>query len=204
MFDDPQRLILAVIMFALIMTPLLYFFRAVLRFSRSLEPVGEGTAGGVRLRAPDIEYALTTVVPAPFETVLHQTREALREEGFGIVNEIDVMDTLDVSGFRFRPYTILTAWDADTMAGMLKTEPAAGLLMPARVIVFEVEGGTAVAAVDPRSLLEVADNPNLLPLAVEARAQLQRAIDRVDVWSAMTSPDERRKTDIEESDIANA
>jgi uncharacterized protein (DUF302 family) len=191
MFDDPQRLILALVMFALIMTPLLYFFRIVLRFSRSLELVeGDTAEGGTRLRAPDIDYALTTVVPAPFETVLHQTREALREEGFGILSEIDVADTLDVSGFRFRPYTILTAWDAETMAGVLKAEPAAGLLMPARVIVFEVEGGTAVAAADPRVLFKVADNPNLLPLAVEARAQLQRAIDRVDVWSAMTLSDE--------------
>ncbi len=185
MFDDPQRLVLAAVMFVLIMTPLLYFFRAALRFSRSLELVeGETTGGGVRLRAPQIDYALTTVVPADFETVLDQTREALREEGFGIVSEIDVAEMLDASGRRSTPYAILTAWDADTMANVLEAEPAGGLLMPARVIVFEVEGGTAVAAADPRVLLKVADNPDLLPLAVEARAQLQRAIDRVDVWSA--------------------
>lgn len=186
MFDDPQRLILAAVMFVLIMTPLLYFFRAALRFSRSLELVEDGTVGtGSRLRAPQIDYALTTVVPADFGTVLDQTREALRDEGFGIVSEIDAARLLDASGRRLAPYTILTAWDADTMANVLRTEQAGGLLMPARVIVFEVEGGTAVAAMDPRALLKVADNPDLLPLAVEARAQLQRVIDRVDVWSAM-------------------
>lgn len=182
MFDDSRTLILAVIMFMLIMAPLLYFFRAVLRFSRGLEVVEEKEgAGGVRLRAPAIDYAMSTVVAAPFDAVLAQTRQALREEGFGVVAEIDVDDTLDASGIRFQPYTILTAWDAGTMAQVLKSELAAGLLMPARVIVLEVEGGTAVAAMDPRNLLKVADNPELLPLAVEARAQLQRAIDRLEV-----------------------
>ncbi len=176
--DDTRTLILAVIMLVLIMTPLLYFFRAVLRFSRSLEVVeGEGE----RLRVPAIDYAMTTVVSATFNDVLAQTRQALREEGFGIVAEIDVADTFEASGTPFRPYAILTAWDAGTMSQVLKTEIAAGLLMPARVIVFEVEGGTAVAAMDPRALLKVADNPSLLPLAVEARAQLQRVIDRLEV-----------------------
>ncbi|MFQ5858061.1 MAG: DUF302 domain-containing protein, partial [Anaerolineae bacterium] len=166
MFDDSRTLILAVIMFTLIMAPLLYFFRAVLQFSRTLEIVEEEeVAGGERLRAPAIGYAMSTLVAAPFEEALAQTRQALREEGFGVVAEIDVADTLDSSGIQFRRYTILTVWDSGTMGQVLKTEFTAGLLMPARVIVFEVEGGTAVAAMDPRSLLKVADNPNLLPLA---------------------------------------
>ena len=185
MFDDPQRLLLAVVMFVLIMAPLLYLFRAAWRFSRSLELMEEETVGaGGRLRAPQLDYALTTVVPADFEAVLDQTRRALREEGFGIVSEIDVAGLLDASGRPGAPYTILTAWDADTMASVLKAEPAVGLLLPARVVVFKMGEGTAVAAADPRVLLKVADNPDLLPLAVEARAQLQRVIDRVDVWSA--------------------
>ncbi len=181
MFDDSRTLVLAVIMLALIMIPLLYFFRAVLRFSRSLEVVEEGETGSGRLRAPAIDYAMSTVVAAPFDEVLTQTRQALREEGFGIVEEIDVAETLSASGYDFHKYMILAAWDATTMVQVLKSERGAGLLMPARVIVFEVEGGTAVAAMDPRSLLKLTDNPNLLPLAVEARAQLQRAIDRIEL-----------------------
>lgn len=176
--DNTRTLILAVIMLVLIMTPLLYLLRAVLRFARSLEVVEEE---GERLRAPAIDYAMTTVVAAPFKKVLAQARQALREEGFGIVAEVDVADTFEASGMAFQPYTILTAWDAGTMSQVLKTEIAAGLLMPARVIVFAVEGGTAVAAMDPRISLKVADNPSLLPLAVEARAQLQRVIDRLEV-----------------------
>lgn len=182
MFDDSRTLILAVVMFVLIMAPLLYFFRAVLRFSRSLEFVEEAP-GGVeeRLQVPSIDYAMSTVVAAPFDTVVAQTRQALREEGLGVVAEIDVADTFDVSGISFQRYVILSAWDAGTMSQVLKTELAAGLLMPARIIVFEVTGGTAVAAMDPRHLLKIADNPALLPLAVEARAQLQRVIDRLEV-----------------------
>lgn len=182
MFDDTSTLILAVVMFALIMAPLLYFFRAVLRFSRSLEWIDEGgSEEGRRLRAPAVDYAMSAVVAAPFAEVLTQMRLSLREEGFGVVEEIDVADLFGESGVRFRPYTILAVWDADTMSRVLRSEETAGLLMPARVIVFEVDGGTAVAAMDPRNLVKVTDNPDLLPLAVEARAQLQRAIDRVDV-----------------------
>ncbi|MBS1252376.1 MAG: hypothetical protein MAG451_01415 [Anaerolineales bacterium] len=181
---DTQTLLLAVVMFALLMAPLLYFFRAVLRFSRSLELVedDEGAESPERLlRAPAVDYALSTVLAMPFEDALTQTELALREEGFGVVSEIDVAEMLGGSGIRSRPYTILAAWDADTMTQVLKVERTAGLLMPARVVVVEVDGGTVVSAVDVRRLLEVAHNPALLPLAVEARAQLQRAIDRLDV-----------------------
>jgi uncharacterized protein (DUF302 family) len=182
MFDDTRTLILAVLMFALIMAPLVYFLRAVLRFSHSLELIEEpGVEGKGYVSAPAVDYAMTTVVPAPFDEALRQTRQALNEEGLGVVAEIDVADTFDASGIRFQPYTILAAWDALTMTQVLRAERAAGLLMPARIIVFEVEGGTVVAAMDPRHLLKVPDNPNLLPLAVEARAQLQRVIDRLEV-----------------------
>jgi len=182
MFDDARTLFLAVVMFALIVTPLLYFFRAVLRFSRGLELVEEDRSGeGEILRAPAVDYGMSTVVMLSFEDVLAQTKEALRQEGFGVVAEIDVAGMLETSGIKFAPYAVLTAWDTGTMTHVLKAEHAAGLLMPARVIVFEVQGGAAVVAADPRQLLAVADNPNLLPLAVEARAQLQRAIDRLEV-----------------------
>ena len=182
MFDDTRTLVLAVIMFALIVAPLLYFFRAVLRFSRGLELIEEDRTGeGEILRAPAVDYGMSAVMMASFEDVLAQTKQALREEGFGVVAEIDVAGTLDASGIKFPPYVIVAAWDAGTMAQVLKVERTAGLLMPARVIVYQVEGGVAVVAADPRRLLDVADNPNLLPLAVEARAQLQRAIDRLEV-----------------------
>lgn len=168
-------------MFALLMAPLLYFFRAVLRFSRSLELVEDEETSAHPLRAPAVDYAMSTVLAQPFDDVLALTKLSLREEGFGILSDIDVAETLGESGIRFRPYRILTAWDADTMAQVLRVERPAGLLMPARVVVYEVDGGAAVSAVDPRHLLNVAENPSLLPLAVEARAQLQRVIDRLEV-----------------------
>lgn len=171
-------------MFVLLMAPLLYFFRAVLRFSRSLELVEENGHAGEKtplLSVPMVDYAMSTVFAAPFADTLVQAKLALREEGFGVVAEIDVAGVFSESGVGFQPYTILSVWDADTMVRVLRSERTVGLLMPARVIVYEVEGGTIVAAVDPRSLLNVADNPDLLPLAIEARAQLQRAIDRLEV-----------------------
>jgi uncharacterized protein (DUF302 family) len=182
MFDNPRTLILAVIMFALIMAPLLYFFRAVVRFSRSLEVIdARPDLNGSQLRAPAISYGLVTVLPIPFAEALRQTKAALHEDGLGVVAEIDVADVLADSGLTFEAYTILVAWDATTMYHALRSEQTVGLLWPAHVIVFEVAGGTVVAAMDPRRWVDLAHNPRLLPIAVEARAQLQRAIDRLEV-----------------------
>jgi uncharacterized protein (DUF302 family) len=182
MTDEARTLILAAVMFAVIMAPLLYLLRAVLRFSRSLELVEDDEAVGLgQMGTPSIAYGMATVVAAPFEEGLALAQQALREEGLGVVATVDVAELLEHSGIRFPAYTILTAWDATTMAQVLKVEEAAGLLLPARVLVYAVEGGTAIVAGDPRKLLAVAENPALVPLAGEARAQLERAIGRLEV-----------------------
>jgi uncharacterized protein (DUF302 family) len=182
MTDESRTLILAAVMFALIMAPLLYFLRATLRFSRSLEVVeDEGIAEASRLRAPRVAYGLATVVAVPFEEGVALAQQALREEGLGVIARIDVGNLLKESGIRSSAYTILTAWDATSIAQMLKVEETAGLLVPARLVVYEVDGGTAIVAGDPRKLLAIADNPALIPLAGEARAQLERAIGRLEV-----------------------
>jgi uncharacterized protein (DUF302 family) len=182
MTDEARTLILAAVMFAVIMAPLLYLLRAVLRFSRSLELVEDDEAVGLgQMGTPSIAYGMATVVAAPFEEGLALAQQALREEGLGVVATVDVAELLEHSGIRFPAYAILTAWDATTMAQVLKVEEAAGLLLPARVLVYAVEGGTAIVAGDPRKLLAVAENPALVPLAGEARAQLERAIGRLEV-----------------------
>lgn len=182
MTDEARTLILAAVMFAVIMAPLLYFLRAILRFSRSLEIVeDDGAAELGQLRTPSVAYGMATVVAAPFEEGLALAQQALREEGLGVVATVDVAELLRYSGLRFPAYAILTAWDATSMAQVLKAEEAAGLLLPVRVLVYAVEGGTAIVAGDPRKLLAVTNNPALIPLAGEARAQLERAIGRLEV-----------------------
>ena len=187
-FENPRTLLLALFMLVLIMTPLLYIFRGIIRFSRDIEWAPADDENGVSVvRPPSIDYAMTTVVEMDSESAVLHTKQAVSEEGLGIVAEFDVADILRASGVAFRPYKVLTIWDGLTMSQIVKSELAAGLLMPARIIIFEVEGGTAIAAVDPRAVLKVANNPSLLPLAVEARAQLQRVIDRLEVGTVTLS-----------------
>lgn len=127
-------------------------------------------------------YALSRVVRLPFDEADRRTREALQEEGFGVLTEIDVKATLkeklDVDVPR---YEILGACAPRLAYQALQIEPDVGLLLPCNVVVREAgeEGATLVEALDPVAQLGVSGNDELRLLAREVRARLERALDRV-------------------------
>jgi uncharacterized protein (DUF302 family) len=111
-----------------------------------------------------------------FDEALTQVTAALKAEGFGVLTEIDVKDTLkkklDVD---FRPYKILGACNPPLAYRALSAAPEVGLLLPCNVTVAYVEDNvTEVAIVDPLSMLGVVQHPDLEPVAAEARARLER------------------------------
>jgi uncharacterized protein (DUF302 family) len=120
-------------------------------------------------------YGMVTLLDVPYEEAITRTTEALKEEGFGVLTEIDVKATmkkkLDVD---FRRYIILGACNPNLAYQALTLEPELGLLLPCNVIVYEDEGGTTVSIVDPAQMLSVASNAALEPVATEARERLQR------------------------------
>jgi uncharacterized protein (DUF302 family) len=123
-------------------------------------------------QSPGLSVRLNT----NYETALVRTVEALKAEGFGVLTEIDVKETfkkkLDVD---FRPYKILGACNPPLAHRALTIAPEVGLLLPCNVTVSYVEDNvTDVALVDPLSMLGVVDNPELKPIADEARARLER------------------------------
>ncbi len=119
---------------------------------------------------------LTVRLHTDWDTALERVTAALKAEGFGVLTEIDVKETLkkklDVD---FRPYKILGACNPPLAYRALSTAPEVGLLLPCNVTVAQADDGTIeVALVDPLSMLGVLPNPGLQPIADEARARLER------------------------------
>jgi uncharacterized protein (DUF302 family) len=126
-------------------------------------------------------YALSRTVELSYEDADARVREALQEEGFGVLTEIDVSATLkkklDVD---FPRYEILGACNPPMAHEALKAEVDVGLLLPCNVVVRALpDGRTVVEALDPVQQLSVADNADLPALAEEVRTRMQRVIDAV-------------------------
>lgn len=127
-------------------------------------------------------YGMSRSLSIPFEEADQQVRAALQEEGFGVLTEIDVRETLkkklDVD---FRPYRILGACNPALAHQALSAEEQVGLLLPCNVIVYEGnEVGTSVVAVlDPQAQLAVAANEALVSLGAEVRARMERVLARL-------------------------
>jgi uncharacterized protein (DUF302 family) len=113
-----------------------------------------------------------------FEEAIEKVTEALKSEGFGVLTEIDVKETLkkklDVD---FRPYKILGACNPPFAYKALQAEDKVGLMLPCNVIVQAKENGVEIAAVDPVASMQAIDNPELGEIANEIRLMLHRVID---------------------------
>jgi len=127
----------------------------------------------------DPRYGLTRRLPGvAFADAVGAVTEALKTEGFGVLTEIDVKATLkkkiDVD---FRNYVILGACNPPLAHQALVAEPAIGLLLPCNVVVTEEDDGSAVvSAVDPVSMFEIVDRPDVRTLAEEVRDRLRRVM----------------------------
>jgi uncharacterized protein (DUF302 family) len=125
-------------------------------------------------------YGFGTTLAAPFEEAIERTRAALKEEGFGVLSEIDVQATLKAKiGVDFERYTILGACNPHLAHRALQAEHDLGLLLPCNVIVHARDGGSAVSIVDPDAMLGVVDNPALQEIAREAKVRLERVVAKL-------------------------
>lgn len=124
-------------------------------------------------------YGISVTIAFPYEKAVERTREALAAEGFGVLSEIDVAATLknklDVD---FRPYVILGACNPPLAHRALTAERDIGLLLPCNLIVYATddEGRSVVAALDPVVALSLTGNSDLVPLAENVRARLERVL----------------------------
>lgn len=128
-----------------------------------------------------MSFGIRTTLGAPFEEVLARVPEALAEEGFGVLTEIDVRDTLQKKlGVETRRYRILGACNPPFAKRALEMEIAAGLVMPCNVVVYENDdGAVTVMAVDPSRTAEATGNAQLVELSSDIRDRLECALKRL-------------------------
>ena len=128
-------------------------------------------------------YTLSGTTSLPFAEAVARVRETLKEEGFGVLTEIDVQATLrEKLGEEVPPYLILGACNPPYAHRALQAEPELGTLLPCNVVVYEDGGETRVSAVDPKAMLGIVGNDELDPVAAEIREKVERAV--VKVWEA--------------------
>ncbi len=103
--------------------------------------------------------------------------QALRAEGFGVLTEIDVQSTLRARlGVDMEPYLILGACNPPLAHRAVTADPSVGALLPCNVVLRADGPDTIVEALDPMAALGLIDSPGVRPVAEEARARLQRAL----------------------------
>jgi uncharacterized protein (DUF302 family) len=115
---------------------------------------------------------------ATYDAVVAKLPEALKSEGFGVLTEIDMRETLKKKlGVDFRRYKIFGACNPPLAYEALQAELEIGLMLPCNVIVYELDAGrTVVAAIDPTQTLAATGNPALTGLATQVRDKLARAL----------------------------
>jgi uncharacterized protein (DUF302 family) len=124
-------------------------------------------------------YTLTTTSELPFEEAVERVRAELAREGFGVPAEIDVQTLLrEKLGASMEPYLILGACIPPLAHQALSVEPQLGTLLPCNVVVYERDGATKIAAIDPERMLSIVGNDELAPIAVMVRDKLAAVLER--------------------------
>lgn len=126
-------------------------------------------------------YAFSVPVQGTFSEVESKVTEALGEEGFGVLTEIDVQATLKKKlGVDKRPYKILGACNPSMANQALDAEPDIGLLLPCNVVIREEQDGSISAAfMDPAAVLGLVNRDEITELGTQVRAMLKRVAEAV-------------------------
>ena len=134
--------------------------------------------GGVNVE--QLTYGMTKTVSSSFDATVARVRKLLAEEGFGVVTEIDVKETMKAKLDRdFSPYVILGACNPQLALQVLSAEPHLGLFLPCNVIIFQDAAGTTVSAMDPPAMLALSGVDGVEAVAAEVKARLERVMIQV-------------------------
>ena len=126
-----------------------------------------------------MSYYFAKTLTTGFDDAVARTTAALKQEGFGVLTEIDVGKVLQQKiGVAFRDYRILGACNPALAHEALLLEDKVGTMLPCNVVVQDAGGGrTEVAAIDPVASMQAIDNPRLHEAAEKVRAKLRRVIE---------------------------
>jgi uncharacterized protein (DUF302 family) len=125
-----------------------------------------------------VHGGLTATLDAPFDAVVAATRTALKDEGFGVLTEIDVQATLkEKLGVDMEPHLILGACNPPLAHAALQADVDMSLLLPCNVTVRVENDRVVVSIVDPGMMAAMSSAPELKEVAMTARTKLQRVIE---------------------------
>ena len=120
-----------------------------------------------------------------FDDARARVTDALRQEGFGILTEIDVQATLKAKlDQSFRKYVILGACNPQLAHRALEAELGIGLLLPCNVCVWEEENGSVVSIARPQAMFDLVRNVALQPVVDDADQRLRRALEAAQTMKA--------------------
>lgn len=128
-----------------------------------------------------MNYHFSKKVDLSFDEAIEKTTATLKEEGFGVLTEIDIKSTLkEKLDVDFRKYHILGACNPPLAHKAIEVEDHIGLMLPCNVIVQEHENGAVeVSAVDPIASMQAIENDDLQTIAEEVRYLLKKVIDNL-------------------------
>ena len=127
-----------------------------------------------------LRYGASTPTRLSFDDALARAKELLKDEGFGVLCEIDVSrafkEKIDAD---FRPYVILGACNPKLAQKALERESQLGLLLPCNVVVQQGKNGVIVSVIDAKALLGIVGQPELTAVADDVNARLRRVLERM-------------------------
>lgn len=127
-----------------------------------------------------LEYGYVLTVDLPFEDAVARMEAGLKNEGFGVLCNIDIQAKLkEKLGVEFPRYVILGACNPPLAHRALQEEINLGLLLPCNAVVYERNGQVHVGVVDAEKMLSVVSNPGMQQMAREVNQKLRRAVNSV-------------------------
>ena len=128
-----------------------------------------------------MSYYFSKTIDLPFEEAVERVKTELRNEGFGVLTEIDVRKVLQEKlGVDFRPYRILGACNAPYAYKALLAEDKIGTMLPCSVIAQELaKGKVEVAAIDPLASMAAVKNEDLGAIGLDVREKLKAVVERL-------------------------
>jgi uncharacterized protein (DUF302 family) len=126
-----------------------------------------------------VSYYFSKIINESFDRAIVKVVLSLKNEGFGVLTEIDVKETLKKKmNVDFQKYTILGACNPSFAYKALKAEDKIGTMLPCNVIVQEIsEGEVEIAAVDPVASMKAVENPALFEIANQVQEKLRKVIE---------------------------
>ena len=128
-----------------------------------------------------MSYYFGQTLTLDFEDAVRRTIEVLKTEGFGIITDIDVKDTLKKKiNVDFRNYRILGACNPTLAYEALQLDDKVGTMLPCNVVVQDLGGGNVeIAAIDPVASMQAIENPELKDAAGKVQAKLRKVIENL-------------------------